>query len=108
VRALGEAGDPLAKAIFTQQAAAIGRLLTLAANFLDPDAYFIGGGVVEVAADFRDWFLGTVRDHMVLREEAARAAVVALVPDLDMAGARGAAMAAADTLVSPRTAAANR
>ena len=48
MRAYGEAGDPMAVHIFTQQAAAIGRLFTIAANFLDPDAYFVGGGVVVV------------------------------------------------------------
>ena len=35
--------------IFEQQAMAIGRLFTIAANFTDPDAYFVGGGVVETA-----------------------------------------------------------
>jgi predicted NBD/HSP70 family sugar kinase len=100
VRSLGEAGDGLAVAIFTQQAVAIGRLFTLAANFLDPDAYFVGGGVVEAAPDFRDWFLRTVRQHTELREEAARTATFALVPDLDMAGARGAAMAALDAVIA--------
>jgi glucokinase len=94
VRAYGEAGDPMALGIFTQQAAAIGRLFTIAANFLDPDAYFVGGGVVEAAEEFRTWFLQTVRAHTRLREESAEVATFALVPDLDMAGARGAAMAA--------------
>ena len=49
VRAYGEQGDPLALKIFEQQAMAIGRLFTIAANFTDPDAYFVGGGVVEAA-----------------------------------------------------------
>jgi hypothetical protein len=35
-----------------------------------------------------------VREHTVLREEQARIERVALVPDLDMAGARGSAIAA--------------
>ena len=47
VRSYGEKGDPLARRIFEQQAMAIGRLFTIAANFTDPDAYFVGGGVVE-------------------------------------------------------------
>jgi glucokinase len=96
VRALGEDGDPLALKIFEQQAMALGRLFTIAANFTDPSAYFVGGGVVETGPRFRDWFLGTVREHTVLREEQARVAAFALVPDLDMAGARGAAIAARD------------
>jgi glucokinase len=98
VRGYGEAGDALALKIFGQQAMAVGRLFTIAANFTDPDVYFLGGGVVEAALPFRDWFLAQAREHTLLREEQARAATVALVPDLDMAGARGSAIAASDTL----------
>jgi glucokinase len=98
VRHYGEQGDPLALAIFRQQAMALGRLFTIAANYSDPHTYFLGGGVVEAAPRFRDWFLGTVREHALLREEQARVASFALVPDLDMAGARGAAIAAAESL----------
>jgi predicted NBD/HSP70 family sugar kinase len=101
VRALGEAGDALALKVFEQQAMALGRLFTIAANFTDPDAYFVGGGVVEAAPAFRDWFLGKVREHTSLREEAAARARFALVPDLDMAGARGAALAALEALRAP-------
>jgi glucokinase len=101
VRGLGERGDPLAVAIFEQQAIAIGRLFTIAANFVDPDTYFLGGGVVETTPSFRQWFLGKVREHTDLREEQTRVATFALVPDLDMAGARGAAIAALDNLQAP-------
>jgi glucokinase len=94
VRAYGERGDPMARRIFEQQAMALGRLFTIGANFTDPGAYFVGGGVVEAAASFREWFLGEVRAHTALREEQARVATFALVPDRDMAGARGAAIAA--------------
>ena len=80
---------------------AIGRLFTIAANYSDPDTYFLGGGVVQTAPRFRQWFLGTVREHTALREEQARVATLALVPDRDMAGARGAAIAALDALQSP-------
>src|SRR6266540_107260 len=98
VRAYGERGDPLARKIFEQQAMALGRLFTIAANFTDPSAYFLGGGVVEAALPFREWFLAKVREHTVLREEQTRVATFALVPDRDMAGARGAAIAALETL----------
>jgi len=54
--------------------------------------------VVEAAPDFRAWFLGTVRDHTDLREEQRPRVTFALVPDLDMAGARGAAIASGDSL----------
>ena len=94
VRRYGEAGDPLALKIFEQQAMAIGRLLTIAANFTDPHVYLLGGGVVEAAPHFRDWFLDRVRAHTVLRAEQNRVSTIALVPDLDMAGARGSAIAA--------------
>jgi hypothetical protein len=40
-----------------------------------------------------------VRAHTVLREEQVRAAEICLVPDLDMAGARGSAYAARDWLI---------
>jgi glucokinase len=98
VRRYAEKEDPLALRIFEQQAMALGRCFTIAANFVDPHAYLVGGGVVETAAPFRDWFLAKVREHTLLREEQARAAAFALVPNLDMAGARGAAIAARDAL----------
>jgi glucokinase len=98
VRGLGERGDPLALKIFEQQAMALGRLFTVAAMFTDPSAYFLGGGVVEAAPRFRDWFLSKVREHTILREEQRGVAHLGLVPDLDMAGARGAAIAALESL----------
>jgi glucokinase len=101
VRGLAEGGDALALAIFEQQTMAIGRLFTIAANFTDPDAYLVGGGVVETAPRFREWFLAKVRDNTTLRKEQAEAAQFAIVPDLDMAGARGAALAALETIRVP-------
>jgi predicted NBD/HSP70 family sugar kinase len=102
VRRYGEDGDPLARAIFGQQAAAVGLLFTLVSNLLDPDVYFVGGGVVEAREEFRDWFLGEVRAHMHLREEQASVASLRLVPDLDTAGARGSALAASVLAASLR------
>jgi predicted NBD/HSP70 family sugar kinase len=98
VRGYGENGDVLATKIFEQQAIALGRLFSIAANFTDPSAYFVGGGVVEAAPRFREWFLETVRANTVLRAEQERVVSFALVPDLDMAGARGAALAALETV----------
>jgi predicted NBD/HSP70 family sugar kinase len=100
VRSYGEKGDALARRIFEQQAIALGRLFTIAANFTDPGAYFLGGGVVEAAPAFREWFLETVKANTHLRQEQASVARFALVPDLDMAGARGAALAALESLGS--------
>ena len=73
---------------------ALGRLFSIAAMFTDPDAYFVGGGVVEAAPEFRDWFLAKVSEYTTLREEQRGNVTFALVPHLDMAGARGAALAA--------------
>jgi predicted NBD/HSP70 family sugar kinase len=94
VRSYGERGDDLARHIFSQQAMAIGRMFTIAANFTDPDAYFVGGGVTDAELEFRTWFLAEVRAATALRVEQAEVARFDLVPDLDMAGARGSALAA--------------
>jgi glucokinase len=96
VRAYGEQGDEMALAIFRQQAMAVGRVFSLAAKFTDPDTYFVGGGVIEAAPHFRDWFVAIVRENTWLFAEQAEAAEITLVPDLDMAGARGSAIAAAE------------
>jgi predicted NBD/HSP70 family sugar kinase len=97
VRSFGERGDPLARKIFEQQAMAIGRLFTIASRFTDPDAYFVGGGVAETIPEFREWFLDRVRAHTALEKEQESTATFALVEHLDMAGARGAALAALDS-----------
>ncbi len=96
VRSFAEGGDRLARAIFAQQAKALGQLFTLVANVTDPDAYFIGGGVVETTPELREWFVELVAEHTNLRAEQREVASFAEVPDLDMAGARGAAIAAWD------------
>jgi predicted NBD/HSP70 family sugar kinase len=96
VRGYAERGDAMALDIFRQQAMAIGRVFSLAAKFTDPDAYFVGGGVIQTEPHFRDWFLDTIRENTDLYPEQAAVAEFALVPDLDMAGARGAAIAAAE------------
>ena len=102
VRSYGEAGDALARSLFEQQAAVLGRLFTVAANFTDPTAYFVGGGVVEANAAFRSWFLQRVRAHTALRDEQAAVAEFALVPDRDRAGARGSAFAALALVLEPQ------
>ena len=100
LRGYGEKDDPLALAVFGQQAKAIGKLFTIAANFTDPDVYLLGGGVVEADPRFRQWFLNTVRENTQLRSEQSAVAGFALVADLDMAGARGAAVAALEQVQS--------
>lgn len=93
VRRMADQGDPMARRILAQQAATIGRLLTVCAAIVDPDAFFVGGGVLEASEDYRQWFLGEVRRHLRLRPEQ-RGVEVAVVPGGDMAGARGAALVA--------------
>ena len=95
VRGYAERGDEMALAIFRQQAMAMGRVFSVAAKFTDPDTYFVGGGVIEAAPHFRDWFVITVKEHTEFYVEQAEIAEITLVPDLDMAGARGSAIAAA-------------
>ena len=103
VRDYGEQGDEMARKIFEQQAMAIGRMFTIAAHFTDPDVFFVGGGVTEAEPSFRDWFIRQVETHTALHDEQAAVCEFALVPDLDMAGARGAAVHALRSLGSPDT-----
>lgn len=102
LRSYAEQWDELALAVFDQQAHALGRLFGIVANFTDPDGYFVGGGVVDAHPEFRDWYLERVRRYTDLRPEQQAVASFALVPDLDMAGARGSALAAA-ALCRPAT-----
>ena len=97
VRGLAEAGDELALAVFEQQAMALGRLFTIAANFTDPHAYFLGGGVVEADAAFPCLVPGPGPDATrTCATSRRRWRRWSWCPDRDMAGARGAAIAARD------------
>ncbi|MDO8362753.1 MAG: ROK family protein [Actinomycetota bacterium] len=98
VRSYAQRGDEMALKIFEQQAMGIAAMFTIAANFTDPDAYFLGGGVVEAEPHFRDWFLDNVRRHTLLRTEQREVAEFLVVTHLDMAGARGSAMAALNAI----------
>jgi glucokinase len=98
VRGYAVRGDEMSLKIFEQQAMAIGRLFTIISNVVDPDVYFIGGGVLEAEPHFRHWFVDRVRDHTSLRDEQLEVAEVREVTDLDMAGCRGAAVAALSAL----------
>jgi glucokinase len=98
LRGLAVKGDELALRVFHQQAMAIGRLFTILLNVLDPDICFVGGGVMEADTRFRDHFLDEVRGAMQPRWEQLARPLVAAVPDLDKAGARGAALAALASL----------
>jgi len=99
VRGFAERGDEMARLVFEQQAMALGRLFTIGSNFTDPDVYLLGGGVIEADPSFRNWFLERVEHHTLLRDEQRAVASFALVADLDMAGARGSALAAASAFL---------
>lgn len=96
VRAFGENGDPMARQIFEKQAIALAVLFDIAMQFLDLDAFFVGGGVMQTMPEFREWFLGVLRDHLPLRDEQM-GVTVEIAPDGDMAGARGAARLALES-----------
>jgi len=57
-----ERGDAMALAIFGSRRWRWTGLLH-PRQFTDPDTYFVGGGVIEAAPHFRDWFLATVKEH---------------------------------------------
>ena len=94
VRGLAERGDALSREIFQAQAWALAAHIDQMINVLDPDAVFIGGGVVEASNEFRDWFLGAIRLAIPFRLEQADLQID-IVPDGDRAGARGVAVYAA-------------
>ena len=96
VRSFGENGDPMARQIFEKQAIALGVLFDIAMQFLDLDAFFVGGGVMQTIPEFREWFLGVLREHLPLRDEQM-GVTVEIAPDGDMAGARGAARLALES-----------
>jgi len=96
VRAFGENGDPMARQIFEKQAIALAVLFDIAMQFLDLDAFFVGGGVMQTVPEFREWFLGVLRERLPLRDEQM-GVTVEIAPDGDMAGARGAARLALES-----------
>jgi glucokinase len=98
LRLLGLAtqGDPLAQALFDQQASALGLLFVQLANFCDPDVFIIGGGITEASPAFRLRYLERVLD--AFRPNAfplvAETARIEWAADQDQAGCRGAALLA--------------
>jgi glucokinase len=97
VRSFGEQGDQAARLIFRKQAVVLAVLFDIAMQFLDLDTFFVGGGVMQTKAEFREWFLGIIREHLPLRDEQMGVSVE-IAPDGDMAGARGAARLALESL----------
>ena len=83
----------MALEIFEQQAMR-SAVFTIAANFTDPDVYFVGGGVVERPPTSATGSSAARRRSRPVPSSSTSPSS-RLVPDLDMAGARGSAVAAA-------------
>jgi glucokinase len=94
IRGLADRGDAMAREIFRVQAYALALFVDQMVNVFDPDGFLIGGGAMEASRAFCDWFTAEVRAGMPgqRQEQVAR---IELMPDGDMAGARGAALEAA-------------
>lgn len=97
IRGLCEQGDPLAREVVQAQAWAIGAHMDQLINVLDMDAVFIGGGGMQTTHEVQKWFIETVRSRVPWRAEQT-GLVIEVAPDGDMAGARGAAVFAAQGL----------
>ena len=93
VRGYAERGDEMCRAIFETQAHALGLFFDQVTNLLDPDAFFIGGGALEVAPDFQAWWIAAVRAGMGPQREEQEPRII-VMPNGDSAGARGAALQA--------------
>ncbi len=94
VRGLAEKGDPLCKEIFRVQAHALGLFFDEMVNTFDPDAFIVGGGALETAKPFQDWFIEEIRAAMPPQREEQAGIPIYVMPNGDTAGARGAAIEA--------------
>jgi hypothetical protein len=95
VRGLAERGDELCREIFRVQARALALFFDEMINVFDPDALIVGGGVVEAAEEFRNWFVAEIRAGMPGQRDEQAGLPIHVMPDGDTAGARGAALDAA-------------
>lgn len=93
VRGLAEEGDQMCRAIFETQAHALGLFFDQITNLLDPDAFLIGGGALEVSTEFQAWWLARVLAGMGSQREE-QPPRIEIMPNGDAAGARGAALQA--------------
>jgi glucokinase len=93
VRGYAERGDEMCRGIFRMQAQALGLFFDQVTNLLDPDAFFIGGGALEVSPEFQAWWLAEVRAGMPQQREEQEPRII-VMPNGDSAGARGAALQA--------------
>jgi len=63
-------------------------------NTFDPDALIVGGGAIEVSADFRAWFLAEIAAAMPPQRQEQADIMIRIMPNGDTASARGAAIQA--------------
>ena len=94
MRGLAEKGDPLCKEVFRVQAHALGLFFDEMVNTFDPDAFIVGGGALETAEPFQDWFIAEIRAAMPAQREEQAGIPIHVMPNGDTAGARGAAIEA--------------
>ncbi|MGA9811337.1 MAG: ROK family protein [Terriglobales bacterium] len=94
VRGLAEKGDSLSREVFRVQAHALGLFFDEMVNTFDPDAFIVGGGALETAKPFQDWFIEQIRAAMPAQREEQAGIPIYVMPNGDTAGARGAAIEA--------------
>jgi len=94
VRGLAERGDAMCREIFRVQAHALGLFFDEMINVFDPDALIVGGGAVEAAEGFRQWFVDEIRLGMPAQRKEQAGIPIHVMPNGDTAGARGAAIEA--------------
>ena len=94
VRGIADSGDEMCREIFRVQAHAIGLFCDVMVNTFDPDAFIIGGGVLEASPEFGKWFLDEVRKGMPAQRDEQAGIPIYSMPNGDTAGARGAAIEA--------------
>jgi predicted NBD/HSP70 family sugar kinase len=94
VRGLAEKGDALGREIFRVQAHALGLFFDCMVNTFDPDAFLVGGGVLEASAEFQEWFLDEIRAGMPAQRAEQADIPICAMPNGNTAGARGAAIEA--------------
>jgi predicted NBD/HSP70 family sugar kinase len=94
VRGLAERGDAMCRDIFRVQAHALGLFFDEMINTFDPDALIVGGGAIETAKEFQDWFVGEIRSGMPPQRAEQADVPIHIMPNGDTAGARGAAIEA--------------
>jgi predicted NBD/HSP70 family sugar kinase len=94
VRGMAASGDEMCRDIFRVQAHALGLFFDQMVNTFDPDALIVGGGAIEVSADFRRWFLGEIAASMPVQRQEQADILIRIMPNGDTASARGAAIQA--------------